>query len=80
MNNAMEALCALMPPDVLRQWEEQDARNAKLAEELRQHCADALRRIADAMSYPRCAADDLERATLHIAKALSVARALDPED
>jgi hypothetical protein len=74
-----ESLRSLMPSDIRRQWEEQDARNAKLAEELRQHCADALRRIADAMSYPSCSRDDLERASLHIAKALSVGAALDPE-
>ena len=74
-----ESLRSLMPSDIRRQWDEQDARNAKLAEQLRQHCSQALIHIAEAIQHPNISRMDLEAATLDIAKALSVSAAIDPE-
>ena len=77
--NPIESLRAAMPQAVREQWDEQDRREAKLAEDIRKECAEALTCLADAIKQPRIARLDLEDAIKHVSKALSIAAILDPE-
>lgn len=69
----------LMPEHIRRQWSEEDQREAKLAEDMRQACCSALERIAEAMRRPRISRVELEDAQKHLMRALSIAATLDPE-
>lgn len=69
-----------MPAHIRKQWEEQDRLQARLTEELRKHCADALNDLADAVRSPRISRATLESALLHVTGALAVAAILDPKE
>jgi hypothetical protein len=80
LRGSVEGLIALLPESAQREIAAADERKKRLAEQLRQHCADAIASVADALRFPNIARVDLEAAQVAIAKALSVAAALDPED
>lgn len=63
-------LRAAMPAHVQKQWAEQDAAKAKLAEELRRACADAIERLACAIHSPNISRIDLEEASRKVTTAL----------
>jgi hypothetical protein len=69
----------LLPPETRRQMNEQEAREAKLADQMRKELAETLGRIADALRYPRIAKADLLEAQKFLNRAVMIAMALDPE-
>lgn len=69
----------LLPQEVQKHWAEQEAREAKLTEQMRVELADALGRISDALRYPKIAKADLLEAQKYLNRALILAMALDSE-
>lgn len=70
----------MLPPEVRKQWDEAEKREAKIAEQVRLECADAVELLALAIRHPRTSRVDLDGAQRKIARALSYAAALDPEE
>lgn len=77
---SMDTIFSFFPPETKKRFEEEEARRTKLREQMRQECTEVLRRVADAISTPNIARSDLEEAQKHVARALSIAAVLDPED
>lgn len=70
----------LIAPDVKRRMAEEDAKRAAFIEQMRRELAESLTHIASGLAYPRIARADLERAQVHLVRALSIATALDPKE
>lgn len=71
---------ALLPEHIRKQWDAQDAKQAQLAEQMRRECADAVELLASAIRRPYISRTELEEAQRKVARALSVAAVLDPEE
>jgi hypothetical protein len=69
----------LMPEHIRQQWSEEDKREAKLIEDMRQACCNAIELIAEAMRRPKVSRVELEDAQKYLMRALSIAATLDPE-
>lgn len=69
----------LMPPEVRQRWDEEARKEARYIERLRAEAAETIERLAEAIRRPKCCRVDLEEAEKHLARALSIAAILDPE-
>lgn len=74
------SLRALLPAHIRKQWDEEDAKNAKLAAQLQLACADAIEVLASAIRNPRISRVDLQAAYRSVVRAQSIVDVLDPED
>lgn len=80
MIESMERIRHLLPLDMQKRFDEEEKKRAELREKMRQECAEVLRRVADAIASPNISRPDLEEAQKRIARALSLAAVLDPEE
>lgn len=80
LRGLLEKSVQFMAPEERAKWTEREKLEAQQAETIRQHCADSIREIADAISSPRISRLSLERAQKDLLKALSLAAVLDPEE
>lgn len=77
LGEALGRLKGMLPPEVRRQWEADEAKERELVEMLRTNCVDALELIASAMRHPRISMPDLESAIAMLTVARDCAKALD---
>ena len=66
--------------DWKRQRAEQDARDAKLMSELREHGLDAMEHLTSAIRHPRTSSWDISQAIAALLKAREAAQELDPPE
>lgn len=76
----LSAMDPRIPESLQREWAERDARNLKLAEQFRREIGMALEQLGGALATPHVSRLSMEEASKHIAKALSISCALDPEE
>ena len=81
-DKAMEGI--MSSPSALAEYRrmraEQDAREAKLMAELREHGLDAMEHLTSALRHPRTSAWDIAQAIAALLKAREAAQELDPPE